>query len=104
MGKTVALVVGLVAMVAIAVAAPVIAVGFLGLAAGSVSAAIATAVIGAGLSVALALGMRALVGGTPARACRRDHPIRRARRSSTPGERGHIIRSSARCRRSESTG
>jgi hypothetical protein len=67
MGRTVAAIVGVVAMVAIAVAAPMIAVAFLGLAAGSVSAAIVTAVIGACLSVALPLGMRALVGGgTPA--------------------------------------
>jgi hypothetical protein len=66
MGRTVAAIVGVVAMVAIAVAAPMIAVGFLGLAAGSASAAIATALIGAGLSIAVALGMRALVGGTPA--------------------------------------
>jgi hypothetical protein len=66
MGKTVAAVVGVVALVAIAVAAPMIAVGVLGFAAGSVGAAVATALIATTLSVAVAVGMRALVGGTPA--------------------------------------
>jgi hypothetical protein len=56
MGRTVAAVVGVVAMVEIAVAAPTIAVGFLGLAAGSVSAAVATAIIGAGLSIVKTAG------------------------------------------------
>jgi hypothetical protein len=66
MGKTVALVVGVVAMVAIAVAAPMLAGALFGFAAGTVSAAIATAFIGTGLSIVVALGMRALMGGTPA--------------------------------------
>lgn len=58
-------VVGVVAAIAIAVAAPYLAVGVLGFVAGTTGAAIATAVIGVVLSTALAVGMRLIAGGAP---------------------------------------
>lgn len=68
MGKTVLTVVGVVAAVAIAIAAPYLAplaLGVIGVTATATTIAIATAVIGLTLSVALAIGMRAIVGGAP---------------------------------------
>jgi hypothetical protein len=67
-GKTAAAVVGTVLAVGIAIAAPYLAplaLGLIGVTATATAVAIATAVIGLTLSVGLALGMRALVGGAP---------------------------------------
>lgn len=68
MGKTVAAVVGVVAAVAIAVAAPYLAplaLGVLGITATATAIAVATAVISIGLSLAVSLAFRAIGVGAP---------------------------------------
>jgi hypothetical protein len=68
MGKTVAAIVGVVAVIAIAIAAPYLAplaLGVLGITATTTAVAIATAVIGLTLSVGLSLAFRALGVGAP---------------------------------------
>src|SRR5712691_8399055 len=68
MGKTVAAIVGIVAAVAIAIAAPYlapIALGALGITATATAIAIATAVISIGLSLAVSFAFKALGVGAP---------------------------------------
>lgn len=68
MGKSVVTVIGVIAAVAIAVAAPMlapVALGVLGITATATAVAVATAVIATTLSIGLSLGMRALGIGAP---------------------------------------